>query len=175
MTIFNKKQETSAQKVFKPTHKKKNTYIVQLTDMLVDFDAFSRCQNTIMHVATLNGKAMQPEGGWLRCAEFPNPCATKMANEFKHYEPVMGEKLASTIIEYLDKNTGEPVLSLFPQNQVHFHKTGISAIVKITQEQDNICMWLPNGAENEAMRLNHASRQDFFHQVMLRQQKMLSK
>ena len=175
MTIFNKKQETSAQKVFKPTHKKKNTYIVQLTDMLVDFDAFSRCQNTIMHVATLNGKAMQPEGGWLRCAEFPNPCATIMTENFRKYKPIMGEKLASTIVEYLDKETGEPVLSLFPQNQVHFHKTGINGFVKITQEQDNICLWLPRGTEQEPMRLNHASRQDLFQQVMLRQDKLLTR
>ena len=60
----------------------------------------------------------------------------------------MGDKMASTVIEYLDKETGKPVLMLFPTTCYIF-----------------------DGYENNYMQhLNHASRRDFEHQIKMREQ-----
>ena len=59
----------------------------------------------------------------------------------------MGEKMASTIVEYLDKETGRPVLMLVPTTCHIF-----------------------DGYENNYMeRLNHASRRDLEYQMRKRE------
>ena len=168
MIMFKKTKETSAPKVYKPTHKKKNTYIVQLSNVLASFNAFAACQETPLPVIILNGEQIQKPGDWMASKQFPNPCATKMAHDFKYCKPIMGEKIASTIVEYLDKETNEPAVTLFPQNQTYFHKSGISDIIKVTKQGENINIWFARGAEIDLARLNHASRQDFINQVLLR-------
>ena len=60
----------------------------------------------------------------------------------------MGEKLARTIVEYLDKDTRETVALLFPTNRV----------VHNPMDPDFIS------------RMNHATRRDFKRQMAIRQQ-----
>ena len=106
---------------FGATHKKKNTYIVKVNNLMADTSAFGMCQNTPLPVIVQNGQRVQNgTGAWMRGTNFPNPAAASMQAEFDVLKPVMGEKLASMIIEYLDKDTGRPVLTLFPTS-VYVH------------------------------------------------------
>lgn len=134
---------------FGATHKKKNTYIVKVNNLMADMSAFGMCQNTPLPVIVQNGKRVQNgTGAWMRGTNFPNPAAASMQAEFDVLEPVMGEKLASMIIEYLDKDTGRPVLTLFPTST-----------------------YVHDGYEKNYMaHLNHASRQDLTHQLKIREQ-----
>lgn len=134
---------------FGATHKKKNTYIVKVNNLMADMSAFGMCQNTPLPVIVQNGQRVQNgTGAWMRGTNFPNPAAASMQAEFDVLKPVMGEKLASMIIEYLDKDTGRPVLTLFPTS-VYVH----------------------DGYEKNYMsHLNHASRQDLNHQLKIREQ-----
>ena len=59
----------------------------------------------------------------------------------------MGEKIATQIIEYLDKRTGQPVLQVFPE------------LIQIFDGYE----------ENYMSRLNHASRRDLKKQIALRE------
>lgn len=130
----------------KPTKKKKNTYIVKpLTFM--DYSLFVNNKMMPISIVTMNGENIPNPSGWFPCKEFPNPAALKMMVNYKKLKPIMGEKLAGTIIEYLDKETFEPVLILFSTNDM---------------------AW-PNGLVNFYERLNHASRQDLKKQRAIRQ------
>ena len=134
---------------FGATHKKKNTYIVRVNNLMADMSAFGMCKNTPLPIVVLNGQRVQNgAGAWWRGTLFPNPAAALMQAEFDSLAPVMGNKMASTIIEYLDKDTGRPVLTLFPT----------SAYVHDGYEQDYMS------------HLNHASRQDLTHQIKIREQ-----
>lgn len=133
---------------FGATHKKKNTYIVKVNNLMADTSAFGMCQNTPLPVIVQNGQRVQNgTGAWMRGTNFPNPAAASMQAEFDVLEPVMGEKLASMIIEYLDKDTGRPVLTLFPTS-VYVHD---------------------GYKKNYMAHLNHASRQDLNHQLKIRE------
>lgn len=134
---------------FGPTHKKKNTYIVKLNNLMIDAFAFGMCDKMPLPVIILNGQPTQnDQNGWLKCTKFPNPAAVEMQATFSEMKPVMGEKVASTIIEYLDKETGRPVATLFPT-----------------------VLYIHDNYENDYMaHLNHASRQDLNHQLVLRQE-----
>jgi len=134
---------------FAATRKKKNTYIVNVNNLMADMSAFGMCKNTPLPVVVMNGQRMQNgAGAWMRGTNFPNPAAALMQAEFDSLEPVMGEKIASMIIEYLDKDTGRPVLTLFPT----------SAYVHDGYEKDYMA------------HLNHASRQDLTNQIKIREQ-----
>lgn len=126
----------------KPTHKKKNTFVVKFSP-LYDATLFQGCKSTPLAVVKQNGALVQNESSWLNATKFPNPCAYNMAAEYKVLAPVMGE-LASTITEYLDKETGQPVLMLFPTTDVYI---------------------FDGFEENYMTRLNHASRRDFYYRV----------
>lgn len=135
---------------FGATHKKKNTYIVKVNNLMADTSAFGMCKNTPLPVVVLNGQRVQNgTGAWMRGTNFPNPAAASMQAEFDVLKPVMGEKLASMIIEYLDKDTGRPVLTLFPT----------SAYVHDGYDE-----------KDYMAHLNHASRQDLTHQLKIREQ-----
>ena len=134
---------------FGATHKKKNTYIVKVNNLMADTSAFGMCKNTPLPVVVLNGQRVQNvTGAWMRGTNFPNPAAALMQAEFDSLKPFIGEKMASMIIEYLDKDTGRPVLTLFPT----------SAYVHDGYEKDYMA------------HLNHASRQDLTHQLKIREQ-----
>lgn len=135
---------------FGATRKKKNTYIVKVNNLMADMSAFGMCQNTPLPVIVQKGQRVQNgTGAWMRGTNFPNPAAASMQAEFDVLKPVMGEKLASMIIEYLDKDTGRPVLTLFPT----------SAYVHDGYDE-----------KDYMAHLNHASRQDLTHQLKIREQ-----
>ncbi len=150
MKLFGKRDnnktpvQSEKNKTFGPTRKKKNTYIVKISDVMANLSAWELCQMTPLAVIVLNGETVQNTSDWLHTTQFPNPGANNMVNAFDTLKPVMGEKLASTIVEYLDKETGEPVLQLYPTNIV------MACVV------------------NPLERMNHASRQDMNHQIQIR-------
>lgn len=126
--------------------KKKNTYSIKFSH-LVNYNMFELCQETPLVVVKKNGTVTQDSnGGWDAAIPFPNPGATTMGANFKSIRDQMGEKLATTIIEYLDKETNKPVATVFP-TYVHIHA----------------------GYGDEFHRhLNHASRKDLAYQILMR-------
>lgn len=131
---------------FGKTNKKKNTYIVAMSN-LARLDLFELCRHTPLAIITKNGQTVQPTGTWMITTDFPNPGAHNMVMEYKALKPYMGT-LSTTIVEYLDKETGKPVIQLYPTSAHVF-----------------------DGYESNYMsRLNHASRRDLNYQIKIRQQ-----
>lgn len=130
----------------KPTKKKKNNYIVKISDFGTN-KFFEFCKNTPLAVIEINGQPVQHANGWLKCTEFPNPGASIMSQKFDTLKDIMGERLASTIVEYLDKETNEPVVLLYPTNHISYK----------ANQKDYLS------------RLNHASRKDLKYQLEIRQ------
>lgn len=128
------------------TKKKKNTYVVKISGIIANLQSFEMCRSTPLPVITLNGKPVQNTTGWMECDQFPNPAAQNMISAFDTLKPIMGEKLASTIIEYLDKDTFEPVAMLFPTNEIMCRSDVVDFVA----------------------RLNHASRKDLTRQMLIR-------
>lgn len=128
------------------SQKKKNTYQICYTHFC-DLTMFELCRNTPMGVATINGKPLFPDEAWMHCTEFPNPCACDMAKKKDVLREIMGPKISTQIIEYLDKETGEPVIQVYPHMLHVFDKY----------------------KENYMERLNHASRHDLSKQIALRE------
>lgn len=150
MKLFNKKHPTPTvveqQRTFGPTKKNKNTYIVQLNGLLCDTGLFAYCKSTPLAVVTKNGETQQDNSGFMTCTQFANPGACEMQANYKKYEPYMGKKMASTIIEYLDYKTGKPVAVLYPDTLIAL-----------------------DGYESDFMsHLNHATRRDLNYQVNIR-------
>lgn len=126
------------------SHKKKNTYIACFQKMTIPgvFE-LSKC--------TINGTKQETCTGWLPAQQFPIPCANRAVLNFAKAKEQMGEKLASTIIEYLDKYTLEPVAYIFP-DEVY--------ICDGYKEEKNKMYFLD--------RLNHATKRDFIREMELR-------
>lgn len=124
--------------------KKKNTYQIKFSTFAQD-NLFSLCKNTPLAVVVLNGKQVQNTDGWMTGTEFPNPCANEMQSQQSMLREILGEEIATQIIEYLDKETGEPVLQLYP-SRIHFFR------------------------RDYAERLNHATRRDLARQIAVREQ-----
>lgn len=123
------------------SQKKKNTYIINF-NTFCDYDLFSGCKEVPMAVKCENSKITETLGGFVETKKFPNPCAAEMAINHKKNSEIMGDKIASTVIEYLDKETGKPVVQLYPDA---YH---------VFDDDDNF-----------RDRLNHASRRDFKRQI----------
>lgn len=122
--------------------KKTNTYFVRqsvFTDFARDW------KTTPWRMVSLNGKDMEDSISFNDLHHFPNPGAYQMRVDLGRALIAMGHELATTIIEYLDKDTGAVVITLFPTT--YHPKTNI---------------------EQAMTRLNRASRRDFKHQVLLR-------
>ena len=130
----------------KPTKKKKNTYVIK-NSVLTNLSLFSSCATTPLVVIELNGKKINQDTNWSQCTDFPNPGASNMITRIEMLKPVMGEKLAGTIVEYLDKETLTPVAMLFSTNEI---------------------MYREEAGENFMKRLNHASRKDLKRQMAVR-------
>lgn len=149
MNIFNKKNNTEQQNAtrdFGKTKKKKNTIIVELSQFN-NPAYFSLCPNTPLRTVKINGKELQRSGtGWENSMLFPNPFAAEMKTIYEKMSTV-NEVVAKTIIEYLDKDTGKVVVTLFPHGSV----TADGYDEKFNQH------------------LNHATRQDLAKQIKLRQ------
>ena len=152
MKFFSRKRTTepaTPQKTIPANHvsrKKKNTYEIALSGAMVDTSYFRLCKATPLAVIILNGKQVQENTtGFLSCTEFPNPYASEMQSVYNQMAG-FDKKIATTIIEYLDKDTAKPVLYVFP------HSIHINDGYK----------------ENYEEHLNHASRQDLEKQINLR-------
>ena len=158
LDIFNsKKKETKPavdkpqQKpaVVKPSKKKKNTYIICF-DMMINPSWYEYCKCTPLVVEQKNGQNTFNPGSAIQTATpFPNPGAYAMWNLYKEapeWREIAGAKTAKTIIEYLDKTTGEPVLIVYPTGHVKS---------LVANEDENTVA---------ATRLNHATRQDLERQ-----------
>lgn len=124
--------------------KKKNTYQIKFSH-LTNYNLFELCRQTPLVVAKKNGATIK-QSGWDIATKFPNPGAYEMGALFEPIKSLMGEKIATTIIEYMDKANGNIVATVFP-TYVHIH----------------------DGYENDFMaHLNHASRKDLAYQIALR-------
>lgn len=124
--------------------KKKNTYSIKFAHM-VNYAMFELCSATPLVVVKKNGTVIK-QSGWDVTTEFPNPGALEMGMHFKPLKDHIGEKMATTIIEYLDKETNRPVVTLFPTY-----------------------LYIHDGYDNNFhMHLNHASRKDLQYQITMR-------
>ena len=124
--------------------KKKNTYLINF-NVMCNFNVFSECKETPLPLLCKNGEKPASNSGWIKSKPFPNPCAYDMAVTYELSE--MGSKIASTIIEYLDKDTNEPVVQLYPSSYYVF-----------------------NDNADFLSRLNHASKRDFQYELEKRMQ-----
>lgn len=138
-TVNNKQRELG------PTKKRKNTYVVNM-DVMANFSMFEMCLATPMAVVEINGVVQQKNDGWMKTTSFPNPGASEMALSYHELAPFMGKKLAGTIVEYLDRETGEPIAMLFPTNRI----------------------MVRGSDEDFEKRLNHATRRDLKRQCEIR-------
>ena len=153
MKLFGKKDSISAPTPVMSTipedhvsKKKKNTYQIAFSPFM-STELFTLCKTAPLGVIVLNGKQTQESTGWISCTQFPNPGACDMATKQTVLREIMGEKIATQIIEYLDKETGKPVVQVFPE-----------------------LMHVFDGYEENYMsRLNHASRRDLKKQIALRE------
>ncbi|MDW3024791.1 MAG: hypothetical protein R8N50_03865 [Alphaproteobacteria bacterium] len=126
--------------------KKKNTYTVTF-NALCQMELFNLCAETPLPVISINGTPMNTNSGWMETKKFPNPCASDMTRNNKFLSEIMGQKISCQIIEYLDKETSQPVLQLYPK-----------------------ALYVFDGYEgNYESHLNHASRQDLKKQIALRE------
>ncbi len=127
--------------------KNKNTYTVRFSGSA---RYFGESDATPLQIVSINGQNVENSDAWARAIPFPNPATHNMVTSFAQLKTTMGEKLASTIIEYLDKDTFEPAILLFPTGE----------IVYDWRRPDFI------------YRLNHASRRDLQWQRNIRKQYM---
>ena len=128
------------------SRKKKTTYIVKIDGVLANYSAYEMCKNTPLIVLEKNGE-YQSSGGWDVATEFLNPGANDMDVNFKLYKQIFGERIASMVIEYNDRETGKPVITLFP----------------------NIILSQYSKLADSLARLNHETRRDCVRQIRLRE------
>ena len=156
--IFNQKTEKASEQPaveqtqkpeISPNHiskKKKNTYIITY-NVMADATLFNLCKDTPLPVIEINGvKQDTTSGGFTNGIKFPNPCANDMVRSHDILREIMGERISATIIEYLDKDTGKPVVQVYPEGWYVFDNYGPDYMT----------------------RLNHASRRDLKHQLKIR-------
>ncbi len=124
--------------------KKKNTYTIACNEM-IDMGLFAFRKYTPMPLITVNGQKQVSNAGWIKSKEFPNPHANEMATAYKRTIDIMGAKIATTIIEYLDKTTNMPVIQLYPNAQTY-----------IFPQYKTV---------NYKEHLNHATRRDLQHEI----------
>lgn len=126
--------------------KKKNTYKIMFNPFTA-YEMFALCKNTPLAIIELNGIRQDTQSGWVSAKDFPNPCATDMAAQQELIKKITGEKIATTIIEYLDKSTGKPVIQIYP------------GMIHIFDEYE----------QDYESHLNHKSRRDLKYQIALRE------
>lgn len=127
--------------------KKKNTYIITF-NVMIDGTLSGLYQMTSLPIIEINGQKQNTTGRTINCKAFPNPCAADILYSHEVLQEIMGEKMSATIIEYLDKTTGTPVIQVYPEGWYVFDE----------YEKDYMT------------HLNHASRRDLKHQLTIREQ-----
>ena len=124
--------------------KKKNTYEIALSQF-INYELFLLCKTTPLAIACENGARQKP-GDWLKSKQFPTECTIDITHMPDGLRKKLGQKLSTTIIEYLDMKTGEPVAQLYPTTLYVFDK----------YETDYLS------------HLNHATRRDLTQQMDMR-------
>lgn len=130
----------------RPSKKLKNTYIIKQT-VFMNPTLFERCKTTPLGVIEQNGEKLPHDNGWGQCKQFINPGPTTMYAHYQYYMNIMTDtekRMASTIVEYLDKETRTPVAYMYPNGDL------------ITNKYDNL--------PDLMSRLNHATRRDMVQQ-----------
>lgn len=130
----------------KKSSKKKNTYILQIPEMLMPSHKIGIPKNIPLPLIIKNGKNIQSDYGVTATKYFPTTDVCHMQWEYVATQRYMGQKLASTVVEYLDKETNKPVLILFPTT----------------------CHIFKEYSKNYMSRLNHASRRDLEYEMQKR-------
>ncbi len=101
----------NTQKTYKQTKKHKNTYIVQYqTDR--ETPTFIGCKTAPIRVFKKNGEIIN------RLVFFKNPELAKFIIKYTKLCENYGKTKACTIVEYLDKKTGLPVIVQFADETV---------------------------------------------------------
>ncbi len=102
----------------------KNTFVVNVIAFLCDYKIFDRDipGMTCMAVSSINGVAVKNDSFGMHKAYFPNPGAARIKENIELLRPVMGTEMACTIVEYNDKDSGNAVVTLFPNGMLHIHK-----------------------------------------------------
>ena len=129
-----------------PNHiskKKKNTYVITF-NVMADNTLFALCTTTPLPVIEINGVKQEASGGLIKGLKFPNPCANDMVRSHDILREIMGDRISATIIEYLDKDTGKPVVQVYPEGWYVFD----------------------NYSTDYITHLNHASRRDLKRQIL---------
>lgn len=126
------------------SQKKKNTYIVDF-NIMIDIGLFAHCKTTPVPVTHINGQEINTSMGFKRAHQFPNPQANDMFVFHDIYDKPQ-DKTSSTIIEYLDKHTMQPVVYVFPND-----------IYVCTENKSDFLQ-----------HLNHATKRDFIRQLQTR-------
>ena len=125
--------------------KKKHTYIVNYKSP--EFYKSQRFEEALsLEVVEINGKTVSHNAENVHLESFPNPSAFKMLESHEVLKSVMGARLASTIVEYLDKETYEIVAVLFPMEMMYNSE-------------------VPNFMD----RLNHVTKKDLRYQIKRRE------
>lgn len=128
---------------FKNTNKKKNTYIINVP--AYEFYAlFMNKEFTPLPVKIINGVSVNENSAFYETKPFPNPGAFQMVLGYRELAAI-NHNAASTITEYLDKETNKPVLYMFP--------TGFYVNAEYKT--------------NYMSRLNHASRRDLKYRIAM--------
>ncbi len=125
--------------------KQKNTYILSF-NTLINKGIFSMCKATPVPLIYINGEKQESNTGWIKTKDFPNPSANEMAQRYIENAQKMGDKIATTVIEYLDKDTKQPVLQLYPTT-IHIFS---------------------GYEQNYKSHLNHATRRDLDKEIKKR-------
>ena len=135
---------------FGPTKKKKNTYVLHISNLLPG-DAVDWYGPTIpVLVLQKNGAISKEEDPFFEpIKSFPNREIQYMIGTYRIARPIMG-KLAATVVEYLDKMTDEPILMLFPHSDMPLFLKNFKSLAEA------------------ASRLNHASARDLYYQMQHR-------
>jgi hypothetical protein len=104
------KKTAGAEKTFKNTHKLKNTYVVRVNNVLIDYSVFDMCQTVPMALRRNNGEVFND--GWLPAHQFPIEIARDVVSMSKS-KP--NDEMSATVIEYMDKHNRKPFVYLGPQ------------------------------------------------------------
>lgn len=148
---FDRDTECKSNTVYRNSHKRKDTYNVKIDGTFINYAVFGDCYGTPLSVVSVNGvPQVEQAEGYMDTVKFPNPGANEMAINFQKFKHIFGDTIASTVIQYKDKVTNAPVLTLFPH--------------MVDSVYDDIDIALAH--------LNRATRKDFLFQLQLRSNKI---
>ena len=94
--------------------KNKQTLVLGIDNVDVDYHDFSDCNVTPLVVLYIDGKKIQTDSRFFSPTLFANPIANKIALDFKKNEEMVGRYWANMVIRYKSKNSNDYVLTVCP-------------------------------------------------------------